>query len=440
MKNVRSNRGGSTKLGGRRPSSTPLRTRLAALLTALTLAAGGAWVLAEGDFPDVPDDHPRAEAIQWAASEDLFRGFLDGNFRPDQELTEGQFNKVVKRLFDRYDSWTRAETAAFMWRGAEADHAPGDTPTTRAPAPTSPPEADCAWPLGEPHWIGDPYTSFRFPITEDCGSAYVVRVEDQSFNVRAGADFTPGFQWRRDWTIARMDVRWNGNNLGSRQVAADSITTTTTTAPPSTTTTTTLPRPAVTLPDPLVPAVPYAQRDLVFHWFKVPRFVPAGYEDRNSPLREGISGLVVYLADPGGPHPGVGREITLPFFFRYVSPVNGYPTRSAGMPLYQLRTDDSAIAYSRTFGYGQEEHAEKYLPPSEGDFTGDTMGRFKSVTFAPVTTPVSEECRLAWLGFENVRDESSIWREEIRQTNAQIKDFPQCHPREWRTWWGKYSE
>ena len=400
----------------------------------MTLAAGGAWVLAEGDFPDVADDHPQAEAIQWAASEDLFRGFLDGNFRPDRELTEGQFNKVVKRLFDRYDSWTRAEAAAFLWRGAEADHSSGVTPRTQAPAP--PPQANCAWPLGEPHWIGDPYTSFRFPIMEDCGGAYVVRVEDQSFNVRAGADFTPGFQWRRDWNVARMDVRWNGRNLGSRQVEAGSITTTTTT--------TTLPRPAATIPSRQVSPVPYDQRDLVFHWFEVPHFIPSGYGTRvNDDLYDGISGLVVYLADPDGPHPGQDGEVNFRVNLHRV-PGGSELVR---MSMYNDQSRESAFPYNRIFDYGtsSREQSKQYLSLRTQDFIKDRVpfvaGRpFRSVSFVNVATPVSEECRLAWLGFERVPTSRLRAGWEYQQKNSHITNFPNCNPFPGNEWWGKYSD
>lgn len=45
----------------------------------------------------------------------LFKGFPDGRFGPDEELTEGQFSKVVARLFDATDRWTRAETATLLY-------------------------------------------------------------------------------------------------------------------------------------------------------------------------------------------------------------------------------------------------------------------------------------------------------------------------------------
>ena len=74
-------------------------------------------------FPDVPADHQYADAIRWASDPEefngnpIFRGFVNGDFGPDKELTENQFVKVVDRLFDSVDSWTRAETAALLYYG-----------------------------------------------------------------------------------------------------------------------------------------------------------------------------------------------------------------------------------------------------------------------------------------------------------------------------------
>lgn len=95
-----------------------MRTLATAVLAgALALPA----IASSGLFSDVPADHPRADDIAWASrwpeGAPLFRGFPDGNFRPDRELTEAQFQKVVQRLFDAYDSWTRAETARFLRAG-----------------------------------------------------------------------------------------------------------------------------------------------------------------------------------------------------------------------------------------------------------------------------------------------------------------------------------
>ena len=90
------------------------------LVTALALPV----IATATRFPDVPDDHQYVDAIRWASDPEqfngnpLFRGYPDGNFGPDQELTEGQFVKVVDRLFDSIDDgWTRAETATLLYHG-----------------------------------------------------------------------------------------------------------------------------------------------------------------------------------------------------------------------------------------------------------------------------------------------------------------------------------
>lgn len=91
-----------------------LRVAIAAILV-IALAAP---VVATTDwFTDVPADHPRIEAIRYAKEESLMQGFPNGEMRPDDELTERQFVKVAERLYDRYDSWTRADWAQVMYGG-----------------------------------------------------------------------------------------------------------------------------------------------------------------------------------------------------------------------------------------------------------------------------------------------------------------------------------
>lgn len=100
---------------------------LAGILFAVPVVIGqSAW------FSDVPDDHRRIAAIRYAKTEGLFQGFPDGRFGPDEELSEGQFARIVKRLYDRYDVWTRAEWAQVMFAGL-----PGltDQPSPPPPAP-----------------------------------------------------------------------------------------------------------------------------------------------------------------------------------------------------------------------------------------------------------------------------------------------------------------
>ena len=109
------------------------------LVTALALPV----IATATRFPDVPDDHQHADAIRWASDPEefngnpLFRGFVDGSFGPDVELTEGQFTKVVDRLFDSVDRWTRAETAALLYHGFNGLRS-GTTTTTTTTTTTQP--------------------------------------------------------------------------------------------------------------------------------------------------------------------------------------------------------------------------------------------------------------------------------------------------------------
>ena len=95
--------------------------KLRTLLTAvLALAVALPALAASIRFPDVPADHPNSEAIHWAREEGLFKGYPDGRFQPAKELSENELRIVVKRLFDRYDAWTRADTAEFLHAGDQA--------------------------------------------------------------------------------------------------------------------------------------------------------------------------------------------------------------------------------------------------------------------------------------------------------------------------------
>ena len=113
-----------------------MRLKARAVLTALLALAVAAPVVATTiRFPDVPQDHPNSEAIHWTKEQGLFKGYPDGRFQPDRNLSENEFQIVVKRLFDRYDAWTRAETAEFLHAGDKAlKTAP---PTTTLPVATT---------------------------------------------------------------------------------------------------------------------------------------------------------------------------------------------------------------------------------------------------------------------------------------------------------------
>ena len=122
-------------------------------------------------FPDVPDDHRRIDAIRYAKDEGLFLGFPDGNLRPDDELSEGQFIKVAERLYDRYDVWTRAEWAQVMYEGLRSlTAAPTTTiapPTTAAPTTTIAPPTTAA-----------PTTTIALPARTRNAADYAARAAD----------------------------------------------------------------------------------------------------------------------------------------------------------------------------------------------------------------------------------------------------------------------
>ena len=98
-----------------------------------SLAAASAAPAGAAPFPDVPGDHPRVEAIRYAKAEGLFLGYPDGTLRPDTDLSGGQFAKTAKRLYDRYDVWTRADWAQVLFGGLPTLAPAAETTTTTAP-------------------------------------------------------------------------------------------------------------------------------------------------------------------------------------------------------------------------------------------------------------------------------------------------------------------
>lgn len=117
-----------------------MKLRLRIILAALCVIALAAPVIATATrFSDVPADHEHAEAIRWASEldEPLFRGYPDGSFKPDRQLSENEFQIVVERLFRHFDSWTRAQTAALLYHGFQGLSGSATTTTTTVPTTTT---------------------------------------------------------------------------------------------------------------------------------------------------------------------------------------------------------------------------------------------------------------------------------------------------------------
>lgn len=124
--------------GRENPRLVKPRVIVAVVAVAAALGAGAVWAATTtSPFPDVPDDHPRVEAIRYAKAEGLFLGFADGNLRPDTELSEGQFTRTAERLYDR-GTWTRAEWAQVLFSGLPSLTAASAAPVASAPFPDVP--------------------------------------------------------------------------------------------------------------------------------------------------------------------------------------------------------------------------------------------------------------------------------------------------------------
>ena len=425
-----------------------LRTAVALILTTAVLAGGGAWA-AEGWFPDVPDDHRRIDAIRYAKTEGLFQGFPDGNMRPDDELSEGQFIKVAERLYDRYDVWTRADWAQVMYGGlpsltntpppvttAAPTTAPATIPVATVPGIGSP----CGWPLGPPQRISAataPPAQIRFSVSP-CAPPVTYRVEfngGQMFNLpfaSAASGFTPPLAWPASLTTGTVRVTEyrpggpaNGKVLGETKIPWDSVlsrppapttTTTTTTAP----TTTTTRAPTVTITPQSVPEVPYEERDVIVHYF--------GYSGSEEP---GDTDFVVfYVADPDGPiHLPASRARVSYILEVFTTSGRGDISSTRSFDMYRSNSLRSPFyLYSLRVSKDWEDIRMRLAEP-----TVDANGRevpphpFRSVTFVEAEPPAAE-CVPA---FRNPDQKSGLYE------TWGLFHRPECHPAEWNKWWRK---
>ena len=112
--------------------------RAAAIAVAVLMGIGVGVVLGQSPFSDVRSDDPRLGDITYVASQEWFRGYPDGSFRPDRPITEEQLARVIRRA---QPGLTRGDAAVFLRGGMERLREAGIAPittTTRAVATTVP--------------------------------------------------------------------------------------------------------------------------------------------------------------------------------------------------------------------------------------------------------------------------------------------------------------
>lgn len=142
--------------GTYRPGNAVTRQAFAAWLWRL---AGEPIPAGPPPFSDVPPDHPFADAIAWAAEEDLTFGFPDGTFRPTNVIT-------------------RQANMAFLWRLAGSPPPAGDPPFSDVP-PTHPFCNAIAWAAESGLAEGFPDGTFHpgDPVTRQAAAAFLFRAE-----------------------------------------------------------------------------------------------------------------------------------------------------------------------------------------------------------------------------------------------------------------------
>lgn len=103
------------------------RTRLATAAILAALLAVPA-IAASTRFPDVSENHPRAEDIEFVAEQGWFVGRANGSFSPEARITPSQMATVLERAFP--DGMTRAEFSSFLRGGNWRVGAGRPQPTT----------------------------------------------------------------------------------------------------------------------------------------------------------------------------------------------------------------------------------------------------------------------------------------------------------------------
>ena len=122
------------------------RSKVTALVAAgVLMGIGAGLVLGQTAFNDVPDSDPRLEDINYAAAQGWFRGYPDGSFRPDRQITETQLARVIRRA---RPGLTRGGAAVFVRGGMDRLQTTVTTTTTTAAAATTAPATTTAPAVG----------------------------------------------------------------------------------------------------------------------------------------------------------------------------------------------------------------------------------------------------------------------------------------------------
>ncbi|MCC5954289.1 MAG: S-layer homology domain-containing protein, partial [Acidimicrobiia bacterium] len=203
----------------------PVR-RFVALIAAAALLVGGLTVGAGAPagaaaFPDVPEDHPFAVAIDWAVTTGVTAGYADGTFRPTAAVSRQAFAAFLAR----YDDGATASVP---------EACEGDGPFTDVPA-SHPFCAEITWLVDLGITTGFPDDTFRptNPISRQALAAFLTRYAaddepagcagDGPFaDVPASHPFCAEITWMVDEAITTGfdDNTFRPTNPISRQAAA----------------------------------------------------------------------------------------------------------------------------------------------------------------------------------------------------------------------------
>ena len=117
-----------------------MRQKAKVALSVVIAMVFSAVAIAQTAFPDVPEDHPHKEAIDWSQQVGAFQGYQDGTFKPDRKITAEQATIVFGRVYP--DGVSRAEFAALLYAGRDLLMADADSSTTTTTSTTVAPAED----------------------------------------------------------------------------------------------------------------------------------------------------------------------------------------------------------------------------------------------------------------------------------------------------------
>lgn len=100
--------------GAFRPNGSLTRSEAAAIFARVLAEKKGEKIKGSADFTDVKADHWYAGYVAYLAKYNIFKGYEDGSFRPDNPISRSELAAVCVRFFAKTDKLTSSKTNKFI--------------------------------------------------------------------------------------------------------------------------------------------------------------------------------------------------------------------------------------------------------------------------------------------------------------------------------------